>query len=290
MKLLNVIHKNEQRIGVQTDQGILNLTQASKIFDIKIPETMKDLIAENFIDNAQQLVSRAQDNQSLYFDNKEITFAPPISNPEKLLFVGLNYLKHVEESPGEGAPKFPVLFSKFNNALAAHTDTITLPQTGSQFDYEVELVIIIGKEAKDISKNEALSYVFGYSIGNDLSIRDLQYRSSQWLIGKSADQFAPVGPYIVTADEINPTNLNISMKRNGKIVQNSNTRHMIFDVATIISYASQMMTLKPGDLIFTGTPDGVIKGFPEDEQDWLKAGDHLEASIENIGTLNNQFI
>lgn len=207
-----------------------------------------------------------------------------------MLFVGLNYSKHVEESHEAETPEYPVLFSKFNNALAAHNEEIFLHRTGSQFDYEVELVVVIGKEAKDVVNADALSHIFGYTVGNDLSIRDLQFRSGQWLIEKPADQFAPVGPHIVTADEIDPTNLNISMKRNGTTVQSSNTKHMIFDVATIISYASQMMTLKPGDLIFTGTPYGVIKGYPEAEQVWLKSGDQLEASIENIGTLTNKFI
>lgn len=212
-----------------------------------------------------------------------------VTSPEKIICVGLNYLGHIEESKVKETPKEPVLFSKFNNALAAHNEKIPVPTVGEQFDYEAELVMVIGKEAKNVSKEEALSYVFGYSVGNDLSIRDLQFKSGQRLLGKTADKFAPVGPYLVTANSIDPTHLAISLKRNGEIVQSSNTKYMIFDCAAIISYISQHMTLKPGDLIFTGTPEGVILGHPEDQRDWLKPGDELEVVIEDIGILRNTF-
>ena len=202
--------------------------------------------------------------------------------------MGLNYLDHVKESGDEEVPDEPVIFSKFNNALAAHNESIPVPTTGKQFDYEAEMILVIGKEAKDVSKEEALDYVFGYSIGNDLSVRDLQFKSGrQWLLGKTPDKFAPVGPYLVTADSIDSSHLDISMKRNGKTVQSSNTKHMIFDWGTIISYLSKHMTLKPGDIIFTGTPEGVIFGLPEDERDWLESGDQLEVTIESLGTLKN---
>ena len=155
-------------------------------------------------------------------------------------------------------------------------------------DYEAELVIIIGKEASKVTKEEALSYVFGYTVGNDLSARDLQSRSSQWLLGKTCDNFAPIGPYITTAGEIDPNNLNIGCKVNGVVRQAANTKDMIFDCATIISYISESMTLKPGDIIFTGTPGGVILGYPKERQQWLKAGDEIEVSIQHIGTLANR--
>ena len=183
----------------------------------------------------------------------------------------------------------PILFyfSKFNNALAAHHQAISLPEDAKKFDYEAELVIVIGKEASKITKEEALSYVFGYTVGNDFSARDLQFRSGQWLLGKSCDDFAPIGPYLVTSDEINPQNLDITCTVNGELRQSANTRDMIFDCATIISYVSQFMTLKPGDLIFSGTPEGVILGYPEESQQWLKPGDKVIVSIESIGELVN---
>ena len=162
-----------------------------------------------------------------------------------------------------------------------------LPKDAEKFDYEAELVIVIGKEASKVSKEDALSYVFGYTVGNDFSARDLQFRSGQWLLGKSCDDFAPIGPYVVTRDEIDPQNLEIKCTVNGELRQSANTRDMIFDCATIISYVSQYMTLKPGDIIFSGTPDGVILGYPTERQQWLKKGDEVIVSIEHIGELVN---
>lgn len=229
------------------------------------------------------------EKECTYVSDENITYAPCISEPEKIICVGLNYVDHAEESKME-IPTSPVLFSKFNNALAAHNQTIALPTNAEKYDYEAELVIVIGKEASNVSKDDALSYVFGYAVGNDLSARDLQFRTGQWLLGKSLDHFAPIGPELVTADQVDPTNLNISCKVNGETRQSSNTRDMIFDCATIISYVSEYMTLKPGDVIFSGTPDGVILGYPEDQQIWLKSGDEVEVSIEDIGTLFNVLV
>ena len=184
-------------------------------------------------------------------------------------------------------PLYPILFSKFNNALAAHGQKITLPKSARKYDYEAELIVVIGKEASSVTKEEALSYVFGYTCGNDLSARDLQFRTGQWLLGKTCDRFAPIGPYIVTADAIDPSDLNITCVVNGKVRQSGNTSDMLFDCADIISYASEYMTLKPGDLIFTGTPSGVITGEPADKRIWLKPGDEITVSIEKIGSLTN---
>lgn len=286
MKLVNFTKNNKVRPGIKTEQGIIDIRETGEENRQSFPSTMKELIEQGKLSDLEKL-SQNEGNNILAEEN--ITYAPVVENPEKILCVGLNYLEHVEEAKSEDVPDNPILFSKFNNALAAHNETIQFPAAGEQFDYEAELVIVIGKEAKDVPKEEALSYVFGYSVGNDLSVRDLQFKSGQWLLGKTIDQFAPVGPYLVTADEVNPTNLDISMKRNGKTVQSSNTKHMIFDCATIISYASKYMTLKPGDLIFTGTPEGVVLGYPEDEREWLKAGETVEASIESVGVLKNDF-
>lgn len=293
MKLLNFKQNNQVKIGVQTDQGILDLQLAGDQLDKKVPTSMEELIQVNDLSLISEIVDEALQNtkDSTFLSEDEITFAPIVTNPEKILCVGLNYLDHVEESGDEEVPDEPVIFSKFNNALAAHNESIPVPTTGKQFDYEAEMILVIGKEAKDVSKEEALDYVFGYSIGNDLSVRDLQFKSGrQWLIGKTPDKFAPIGPYLVTADSIDSSHLDISMKRNGKTVQFSNTKHMIFDCATIISYLSKHMTLKPGDIIFTGTPEGVIFGLPEDERDWLASGDQLEVTIESLGTLKNTLV
>lgn len=292
MQLLNLKKNDEIRIGVKTQKGILDLQEAGEKLDKQVPLTMEQLIEENNISKLSDIVEEAE-QKSDEFDfmaEEDITFAPVVNNPEKILCVGLNYLEHIEEAESEEIPDEPVIFSKFNNSLAAHNEHIPVPETGSQFDYEVELAIIMGKEAKNVSKEEALYYVFGYSVSNDLSVRDLQFKSGrQWLLGKTADKFAPVGPYLVTADRVEPSNLDISLKRNGETVQSSHTKYMIFDCATIISYLSKHMTLKPGDLIMTGTPEGVILGYPEGDRHWLKEGDELEAYVEGVGALKNTF-
>ena len=288
MKLVNFKKGQESFIGVKTEQGILNLTKAGHTFQAEVPDQMIDLIKQNNLPVILQLAERVQHDDPSLFDNEaDIEYRPSVVNPEKIICVGLNYVSHVEEANIQDIPKTPILFSKYGNALAAHNEVIPLPKIAEKIDYEAELVAVIGKEARDVSEEEALSYVFGYCAGNDLSARDLQFTTSQWLLGKSLDGFAPVGPYLVTADEIDPDNLSIETKVNGDIRQSSNTKYMIFNCAKIISYISKHMTLKPGDLIFTGTPEGVIMGYPEEKQQWLKPGDVVEVTIEKLGTLRN---
>lgn len=290
MKLLNFTKENETQIGVKTDKGILDLKEVGALLNESVPQSMEELVKKDVVSKIADMIKRAETKNVHYLPEAEIKFEPSMTKPEKIVCVGLNYLDHIEEVQNEDVPKSPVLFSKFNNALAAHNENIPFPKYGENVDYEAELVLVIGKKAKDVSKEEALDYVFGYSAGNDLSVRDLQFRQSQWLLGKTTDKFAPVGPYIVTADEVDPSNLAISCKRNGELVQQSTTQHMIFDCAAIVSYVSQHMTLQPGDLIFTGTPNGVIQGYPEQEREWLKPGDELEVTIEKIGTLKNTIV
>ncbi|MCM3766019.1 fumarylacetoacetate hydrolase family protein [Neobacillus niacini] len=289
MKLLNFKLNGEVKLGVKTEQGILDIEKAGQEFNEDVPKSMKDLIKGKGLSTIRKLADRTANNSypSLFLNEEKIVYQPVIQNPEKIVCVGLNYLSHVEEAKTEEIPKAPVLFSKFNNSLSAHNERISLPSKGNLFDYEAELVIVIGEEARNVEENEALSFVFGYTVGNDLSIRDLQFTSSQWLLGKSADGFAPIGPYIVPAEEVDPQNLNIECRVNGEVRQSSNTKHMIFDCATIVSYISKHITLKPGDIIFTGTPEGVILGLPENEQIWLTSGDEMEITIEGIGTLRN---
>ncbi len=216
-------------------------------------------------------------------------FAVPVLHPEKILCIGLNYAEHSEESHME-LPSSPTVFSKFSNALTAHNHAIPLPKSASQFDYEAELVIIIGKKAQHIKKEQAHTVIFGYTVGNDLSARDLQLKTSQWLLGKTPDKFAPIGPYVVPASDIDPQNLQIQSFVNGKLRQSSHTSKMIFDCQTIVSYLSDYMTLQPGDLIFTGTPAGVILGYPPEKQQWLRPGDEVTIKIEKIGELTNRLI
>jgi len=219
------------------------------------------------------------------------TFAwrPIAERPSKIICVGRNYLAHVQETRRTVSEE-PVLFSKFANALAACDAVIPIPPVAQQVDYEAELVMIIGRTCHAVSPAAALSYVAAYTAGNDISARDLQHRSSQWLIGKSLDAFGPVGPYCVTSDEIkNPQALSIQLRRNGQLCQDANTEQMIFSCAEVVAYASELWTLEPGDIIFTGTPGGVIFGQPPETRQWLKPGDEVSVTIEKIGTLTNTF-
>jgi 2-keto-4-pentenoate hydratase/2-oxohepta-3-ene-1,7-dioic acid hydratase in catechol pathway len=214
---------------------------------------------------------------------------PPVQ-PSQVWCIGQNYKKHAEEL-GMALPEFPVLFAKGVNTVIASGDTIELPQRAksAEVDYECELVLVIGKECKDVSREQALEYITGYMCGNDVSARDWQIKKggSQWCRGKSFDTFGPVGPYLVTKDEVgNPNELRIRTNLNNVTVQDANTNDMIFDVPAIVSFLSESTTLLPGTLIFTGTPQGV--GMGRKPQLWLKDGDEVSIVIEKIGTLTNR--
>jgi len=284
MKFVNFKVEKEVRLGIKSDKGIIDVEKAAAKYSIKAPTSIDQVISEG--DEGLLQLSELVKNEVETIPEEKIIFAPCVTNPEKILCVGLNYMSHGAECKMD-IPTSPVLFSKFNNALAAHNQTVALPQSAYKFDYEAELVIVIGKEAVNVSKEDALSYVFGYTTGNDLSARDLQFVSGQWLLGKTCDGFAPIGPYIVTADEVDPNNLDIKCEVNGVVCQSANTSDMIFNCADIVSYISQYMTLKPGDIIFSGTPSGVVLGYPEGKQNWLKSGDEVVISIEKIGSLIN---
>ncbi len=282
MKLLNFRKGNEIRLGIWTEKGVIDVEKAAYANSMKAPVTMEQAIAggEKALSELREIMHKDSDLLS----EKNMVYAPCVLNPEKILCIGLNYKPHAEECEMK-IPENPVVFSKFNNALSAHKDTVRLPKGARQFDYEAELVIVMGKEASNVQEEDALSYVFGYTAGNDLSARDLQFVSGQWLIGKTCDGFAPLGPYLLTDEEVDPDNLDIKCEVNGKPVQSSNTSYMIFDCAAIVSYISKYMTLKPGDIIYTGTPSGVVLGYPEHKQEWLKSGDRITVSIEKIGSL-----
>jgi 2-keto-4-pentenoate hydratase/2-oxohepta-3-ene-1,7-dioic acid hydratase in catechol pathway len=219
-----------------------------------------------------------------------LTLAPVVPNPGKILCVGLNYRKHAAES-GMAEPASPVLFSKFNNTLAAHNETVPFSSEYKEVDYEAELVVVIGREAKNVPVENALDYVLGYCNGNDLSERALQLRmpGGQWLLGKTPDKFMPIGPYLVTADEAgDPQAMTVKGWLNGEQRQNSNSADMIFSVAEVIAFASRFMTLYPGDIISTGTPEGVILGMKE--KVWMKPGDEYSIEIGNLGRLTNKLV
>jgi 2-keto-4-pentenoate hydratase/2-oxohepta-3-ene-1,7-dioic acid hydratase in catechol pathway len=212
----------------------------------------------------------------------------PATYPSKILAIGRNYYDHAIEG-GAAPPEAPLLFNKLPNALNAHEAPIVLPGISEKVDYEAELAVVIGRRAKRISEAEALAHVFGYTLINDVTARDLQYGDGQWTRGKGLDTFAPLGPFITTRDEILDVQaLRIEGRLNGQVMQTSNTSKMIFQVAYLVSYLSQGMTLESGDVIATGTPEGV--GVFRKPPVLLKAGDVFEVEIEGLGTLRNPVI
>ncbi|KAA0547038.1 fumarylacetoacetate hydrolase family protein [Bacillus sp. BGMRC 2118] len=284
LKLLCFHSTSGVRLGVKTEFGVVDVSSVAEKEGLSVPATMAEVIASGqaAFHQLEQVVTKAE----TFLDEADLTFAPVFQEPQKIICSGANYLAHVAEA-NLNIPEYPIYFPKYQNSLAAHNEVITPPTATKQVDYEVELVVVIGKQARNVSQEEALDYVFGYTTGNDLSARDLQFRGIQWLMGKAIDKFAPVGPYLVTADDIpNPQNLNLTTTVNGETRQSSNTSKMIFPIAEMISDLSKVMTLEPGDVLFTGTPEGVIAGMTE--KNWLQPGDEIVCEVEGIGRLVNR--
>ena len=282
MKLVQFWKDGKTSLGIETEQGIVDVAGEARRRGIPAPETMLEAIqlGEAGLELLKQLAEDAQ----CY---AEAPAAPVVTGCDKILCIGLNYRQHAREC-NLPLPEAPVLFNKFSNALAADGDSVCLMPEYREYDYEAELVAVMGKAARNVTEEEALDYVFGYTCGDDLSTRDLQFvRSNQWVLSKTFDGFAPIGPCLVTADSIDPNNLRIGSTVNGEVRQDSNTSDMIFSVAQIIADLSRHFTLLPGDLIFTGTPQGVMHGYPADQKNWLKPGDQVNITIEGIGTLHN---
>jgi 2-keto-4-pentenoate hydratase/2-oxohepta-3-ene-1,7-dioic acid hydratase in catechol pathway len=217
-----------------------------------------------------------------------VTLEPPVQRPSKILCIGLNYRDHAIESKME-PPKFPTVFTKYPLALIGDGQPILLPRATQQPDYEVELAVVIGQGGRNIPEAEWEDHVFGYTIMNDVSARDVQLATSQWTLGKNFPTFAPMGPWIVSKDEVpDPHQLDISLAINGETLQKSNTRELIFKLPRLISYISTMMPLVPGDIISTGTPAGV--GMGRTPQRWLRPGDEVVLNVSGIGTLKNPVV
>ena len=294
LSLCTLQRGSEWGLGVKTGRGILDIEAAADHFDMdEMPETLDELLREGGGGEVEDVVEKslsAKGTQRLFLKEDEVIFGPAVTEPEKIIMVGLNYRRHAAEMKAK-IPELPILFNKYNNALQGHGRTVRLPtRVAKEFDYEVELVIVIGRTARDVSEARALSYVAGYCSGNDVTARDLQRKSSQFMLGKTPDDFAPLGPWLVTADQIpNPNSLDIWCDVNGERRQSSNTADMVFNCAQLVSYCSQHMTLEPGDIIYTGTPEGVIAGMPEGKRAWLKPGDRISCGIEKLGELKFTF-
>jgi 2-keto-4-pentenoate hydratase/2-oxohepta-3-ene-1,7-dioic acid hydratase in catechol pathway len=257
--------------------------------DSSLPASMRQIIAGG--PALRRAIEQAvKETKAAVYAADQVKLLPPVPDPRKIICVGLNYKDHAAEG-GVPIPKEPVLFSKYATALIGHGDNIVLPPVSTEVDYEAELVIVVGKGGKNIAAKSGADHAAGYTIGHDVSARDWQLKKDgkQWMVGKTFDTFAPTGPVLVTADEVpNPHNLAIRLRLNGKTMQDSSTSQMVFRVGDILAYLSQVFTLEPGDLIFTGTPPGV--GFARKPPVFLKGGDVVEVEIEGLGVLRNPVV
>jgi 2-keto-4-pentenoate hydratase/2-oxohepta-3-ene-1,7-dioic acid hydratase in catechol pathway len=251
-----------------------------------LPLSVRELLAAGppMLRSAAEAAARPD---AVRYPASSVKLLAPIPDPPKVICIGLNYRDHAAES-GAPIPREPVLFSKFATAIIGPGEAIRLPAVSQEVDYEAELVLVVGKKGRRLSVATALDHLAGCTIGHDVSARDWQLKKDgrQWLAGKTFDTFAPIGPVLVTMDELgDPHNLSIRLRLNGQIMQDSNTRQMIFRAEQLLAYVSQVVTLEPGDLIFTGTPSGV--GFTRKPPVFLKEGDVVEIEIEKIGVLRN---
>lgn len=285
MKLFQFYKDGAPSLGIRTGEGWIDAAAESRRRGIPAPQTMVDCIRGG----EEALAALRALSHGAEILREEPRLAPAVTGGEKILCIGLNYRKHIEET-NDVLPSYTVVFSKLGNALAASGEEIRLDPAYSRYDYEAELVLVIGKAGAWIPEEEAMDHVFGYTCGNDVSNRETQLeRGSQWLLGKSMDGFGPVGPCVVTAEELDPDHTGIRSRVNGELRQDSDTCHMIFSCRKIISYISEHMTLKPGDIIFTGTPEGVALG-QNGEKQWLRPGDLCSVEIDGIGELVNRFV
>lgn len=276
MRLIRYGEKGKEMPGLLKDGKIVDL---KRIFP-EIPDISETFFRDGWMEKLAEVSDSGQE--------MDVRLGCPILRPSKLICLGINYLEHKQET-GHEKPANPLLFCKTPNALNGPFDPILLPRSSRQVDWEVELAVVIGRECKRIPKQNALDYVAGFCVMNDVSGRDAQFSESQWFRGKSFDTFAPLGPAIVTADEIvDVQNLRLTTTVNAEVMQDSNTRNMIFDVVSIIEFISQDITLIPGDVIATGTPSGV--GIFRDPPIVLKDGDTVECSIEKIGSIRNEVV
>jgi 2-keto-4-pentenoate hydratase/2-oxohepta-3-ene-1,7-dioic acid hydratase in catechol pathway len=295
LKFINFCHRDTPdtvHLGCHWGSHLLDITKAISVGVLSSPQasTLEEVLkTENGLKSLELALQHLVDSRvrvdSLLFLEADVILKAPILNPQKLIGIGLNYRDHAEEAK-IAIPKTPLIFGMYANAIVGPDAPIVIPPATNQVDYEAELAVVIGTRARRVSVEQALDYVAGYTIVNDVSARDIQFGDKQWTRGKSIDTFAPMGPCLTTRSELgNAGELAIELRLNGERLQKSNTRNLIFDVPALVSHISQTMTLEPGDVISTGTPSGV--GFVRNPPIFLKPGDTVEIEIEGIGVLRN---
>jgi 2-keto-4-pentenoate hydratase/2-oxohepta-3-ene-1,7-dioic acid hydratase in catechol pathway len=294
LKIAHYTHQGTESYGVfQGNNGIIDLPNLGKTLGKKIPSNIDALISqgwevEKFVKGMTDDVPQTQ-GEKFTFKISEVTFKAPVVSPPKIICLGLNYRDHAEEAKAK-LPDEPIIFMKPRTAIVNPGEPVRKPRFVKKLDYEVELAVIIGKTGKNIPASKAKNHIFGYTVFNDISARDIQFKDGQWTRGKSFDTFAPFGPCITTVAQIgDPNNLRLWTRVNGETMQNSSTKHMLFNVYEIVHHLSRVMTLEPCDLIATGTPSGVA-AFMKPAPIFLKPGDIVEVEVENIGILRNPIV
>jgi acylpyruvate hydrolase len=309
MRLVIFRHEGNVRIGSVVGDKVIDLHNAYKTMLQKQGKIRAKQIAEAFVpvdmvefleggEESMELAKKAVDEVTnienmntelkVIHQQSEVRIEAPILTPGKIVCVGHNYREHILEM-GRDIPKIPVVFAKYSNTIIANGDPIPKPIQSDELDYEAEFAFVIGKKARNIQEDQALEYVAGYTIANDVSVRDYQKMTLEWLKGKTFDGTLPIGPYLLTADEVtNPHSLDIKLQVNGEERQHSNTKNLVFNVPFLVSFLSGIMTLQPGDVILTGTPGGV--GAARDPQVFLRQGDKVRVEIEGLGVLENSVV
>lgn len=306
MKLINYTFNDQTRAAAIVGEQVIDLNYAyeaklkaegeyryAEIAHAYVPATTDELYqgGKKSLALAQEAVDFILQNpeasaKRVIFAKEDVKVEAPIIKPGKIICVGHNYREHILEM-GRELPSNPVIFAKFANTILGPDDDIPFYPISEQLDYEAEFTFIVGKQARNVSEEEALDYVAGYTITNDVTYRDIQRRTLQWLQGKTVDGTAPMGPYLVTSDELqNPSGLGVVLKVNGEVRQQTNTENLVFSVQKLVSFLSNLMTLEPGDVVLTGTPGGV--GVAMDPPTFLKDGDVVEIEIDKLGTLSNK--
>ena len=286
MRLVTFQQGSELRPGILTSRDGRDVVVDLRGADASLPDSVLGILETG--SDALAKAAAAAESANTALDAAAVKLAAPIPNPGKILCIGLNYADHAAES-GQPLPDYPIVFSKYSNTVIGSGDAIVLPKVTDMVDYEAELGFVIGKRGRHISEAEALDYVAGYLPINDVSARDYQERVSQWTMGKSFDTFAPMGPALVTSDEVgDPHKLDIRLWIGDEALQDSNTSQLIFSVPKLVADISEVMTLEPGDIVSTGTPPGV--GAARSPQRFLRAGETCHIEIEKLGVLSNPIV
>lgn len=306
MKLISYSYEGQKRIGVIQEEQVIDLNYAYRtmleaegaIRSVPIAEAFVPANMVEFLQGGEQSMELARQavdfvhtnadpvNYKVFHNVSEVKVEAPVLNPGKMICVGHNYREHILEM-GRGLPDFPVVFAKFSNTIVGPQDEIPFYPVSEQLDYEAEFAFVVGKRARNVAQADALQYVAGYTIVNDVTYRDIQRRTLQWLQGKTVEGSAPMGPWLLTADELrDPAGMEVVLTVNGEQRQRSNTANLVFSIPFLVEFLSGLMTLEPGDVILTGTPGGV--GVARDPQVFLKDGDVVRIEIEGIGALENK--